>query len=130
MAGGYLGFILGGGVALIVLSSWGWTICLLLIALVIFLLMLPVLSYQESVVNSQTNHQLGWLRLREFFRQQGTIQWIIVLVDYMMGINIASTISCTLLVDLGISLQDIGVMNSFASFGGGASGSLAGGFSN
>jgi len=128
VAGGYLGSILGGGVALIVLSSWGWKICLLLIALVIFLLMLPVLSYQENVANSRTNHQLSWLRLREFFRQQGTIQWIIVLVVYMMGISIASTISRPLLVDLGMSLKDIGVMNSFASFGGGASGSLAGGF--
>jgi MFS family permease len=128
VAGGYLGGILGGGVILILLDAWGWTRSLLAIALAIFLLIFPVLFHHENVTSLKTEHQLSWSVLVEFFQQPGMVRWILILVVYMMGITIASTMSRPLLVDLGMSMKDIGVMNGIVSFGGGFVGSILGGF--
>lgn len=128
VAGGYLGGILGGGVILILLDAWGWTRSLLTIALAILLLIFPVLFHHENVTSLKTDHKLSWLALVKFFRQPGMVRWILILVVYMMGITIASTMSRPLLVDLGMSMKDIGVMNSIVSFGGGFVGSILGGF--
>jgi PAT family beta-lactamase induction signal transducer AmpG len=128
VAAGYLGGILGGGVILILLDAWGWTRSLLTIALAILLLIFPVLFHHENVTSLKTDHKLSWLALVKFFRQPGMVRWILILVVYMMGITIASTMSRPLLVDLGMSMKDIGVMNSIVSFGGGFVGSILGGF--
>ena len=128
VAGGYLGGIFGGGVILILLDAWGWTRSLLAIALAILLLIFPVLFHQENVTSPKTERQLSRSALGEFFRQPGIVRWIIILVVYMMGITVASTLSRPLLVDLGMSMKDIGLMNSIVSFGGGFTGSILGEF--
>ncbi|MDJ0569892.1 MAG: MFS transporter [Pleurocapsa sp. MO_192.B19] len=127
-AGGYLGAILGGGVILILLDVWGWTRSLLVMALGVFLLIFPVLFHRENVTNPKTDYKLSFSALGGFFRQPGMVRWILILVVYMMGITIASTMSRPLLVDLGMSMTDIGVMNGIVSFGGGFIGSILGGF--
>ena len=128
VAGGYLGGILGGGVILILLDAWGWTRSLLAIALAIFLLIFPILFHDENVTSPKIDHKLSWSALVAFFQQPKMVRWILILVIYMMGITIASTMSRPLLVDLGMSMKDIGVMNSIVSFGGGFIGSILGGF--
>ena len=127
-AGGYLGAILGGGIILILLDTWGWTRSLLVMALGVFLLIFPVLFHRENVTNPKTDYKLSFSALVGFFRQPGMVRWILILVVYMMGITIASTMSRPLLVDLGMSMTDIGVMNGIVSFGGGFIGSILGGF--
>lgn len=127
-AGGYLGAILGGGIILILLDSWGWTRSLLVMALGVSLLIFPVLFHRENVTNAKTDYKLSFSALGGFFRQPGMGRWILILVVYMMGVTIASTMSRPLLVDLGMSMTDIGVMNGIVSFGGGFVGSILGGF--
>jgi MFS transporter, PAT family, beta-lactamase induction signal transducer AmpG len=127
-AGAYLGGIFGGGVILILLDAWGWNKSLLVMASGVFLLIFPVLFHHENVTSLKTEHQLSWSVLVEFFQQPGMVRWILILVVYMMGITIASTMSLPLLVDLGMSMKDIGVMNGIVSFGGGFVGSILGGF--
>ena len=128
VAGGYLGGILGGGVILILLDSWGWTRSLLTIALGVFLLIFPVLFHRENITRRETEYKLSFSALAGFFQQPGMKRWILVLVFYMMGVTIANTMSRPLLVDLGMSMADIGVMNSIVAFGGGFVGSILGGF--
>ncbi|WP_019506644.1 MFS transporter [Pleurocapsa sp. PCC 7319] len=127
-AGGYLGGILGGGVILILLDTWGWTRSLLVMALGVFLLIFPVLFHRENVTNPKIDYELSFSALVGFFRQPGMVRWILILVVYMMGVTITSTMSRPLLVDLGMSMTDIGVMNGIVSFGGGFVGSILGGF--
>jgi MFS transporter, PAT family, beta-lactamase induction signal transducer AmpG len=126
-AGGYLGGILGGGVILIFLDIFGWRKSLLLMALGVFLLIFPVIFYQERTSFTR-EFKLSWQALGGFFRQSGIAGWIIILIVYMMGVTIASTMSRPLLVDLGMSMKDIGWMNGIASFGGGFIGSILAGF--
>ncbi|MEM9271481.1 MAG: MFS transporter [Cyanobacteria bacterium P01_F01_bin.143] len=127
-AGGYLGAILGGGVILILLDTWGWTRSLLIMGLVVLLLLFPVLSHREKLSIPQTDYQLSFSALKGFFAQSRIGGWIVILIVYMMGITISSTMSRPLLVDLGMSLTDIGVMNGIVSFSGGFIGSILGGF--
>lgn len=127
-AGAYLGGILGGGVILILLDSWGWTKSLLVMASSIFLLIFPVVFHQENVTIPKTRSKLSLAALAGFFQQPGMVRWILILVVYMMGVTIANTMSRPLLVDLGMSMKDIGVMNGIVSFGGGFVGSILGGF--
>ncbi|MEM6611180.1 MAG: MFS transporter [Cyanobacteria bacterium P01_C01_bin.72] len=126
-AGGYLGAILGGGVILIFLDSFGWTNSMLLMALAVFGLVLPILPYREKVTVAKTDYRLNLSALTGFFQQPAMTQWILVLLIYMMGVTIPSTMSRPLLVDLGMSMSDIGVMNGIVSFGGGFVGSILGG---
>ncbi|MEM8674338.1 MAG: MFS transporter [Cyanobacteria bacterium P01_G01_bin.67] len=126
-AGGYLGSILGGGLILILLDVWGWTNSLLVMALGILCLILPVLFYREQTV-VKSNYQLSLSSLGGFFRQSQTIPWILILLVYMMGVTITNAMSRPLLVDLGLSLTDIGLMNGIVSFAGGFIGSILGGF--
>ncbi len=127
-AGSYLGAILGGGVILILLDNLGWTNSMLLMALTVFVLILPVLSYQENIAVAKTDSRLSLSTLRGFFQQPAIGKWILVLLVYMMGVTITSTMSRPLLVDLGMSMSDIGVLNGIVSFGGGFVGSILGGF--
>ncbi|MEM8720140.1 MAG: MFS transporter [Cyanobacteria bacterium P01_G01_bin.39] len=127
-AGGYLGSILGGGIILILLDTWGWNRSLLVMALGVLLLIFPVLFHRENATNPKTDYKLSWSALGGFFKQFGISKWILILVIYMMGITIASTMSLPLLVDLGMSMTEIGVMNGIVSFGGGFIGSILGGF--
>ena len=128
VAGGYLGGILGGGVILILLDTLGWTRSLLAIAMTVFLLIFPVLLHHENATSPKTDSKLSFSALGGFFQQPGMVWWISILVVYMMGISIASTMSRPLLIDLKMSMKDIGIMNSIVSFGGGFVGSILGGF--
>ena len=127
-AGGYLGAILGGGVILILLNNLGWTKSLLLLALGVFVLILPILFYRENTAVAKTDYQLNLTALIGWFKQPGMAHWILILAIYMMGMTIASTMSRPLLVDLGMTMTQIGVMNGVVSFGGGFIGSILGGF--
>ncbi|VEP12480.1 conserved membrane hypothetical protein [Hyella patelloides LEGE 07179] len=127
-AGGYLGSILGGGVILILLDTWGWTKSLLVMALVVFLLIFPVLFHRENLSIPKTDYKINFSTLGGFFKQSGMMGWIIILLVYMMGVTITSTMSRPLLVDLGMSMTEIGVMNGIVSFSGGFVGSILGGF--
>lgn len=127
-AGSYLGAILGGGVILILLEALGWTRSLLVMALVVFLLIFPVIFHRENVTLPKTDYQLSLSALGGFFKQTRIWGWLLILIVYMMGVTIASTMSRPLLVDLGMSLTDIGILNGIVSFGGGFVGSILGGF--
>ncbi|MDJ0591192.1 MAG: MFS transporter [Pleurocapsa sp. MO_226.B13] len=128
VGGGYLGSILGGGVILIALDAIGWKNSLLLMALGVFALMLPVIGYRESKSTPKAEFQLSLRSLTGFFHQSKIPQWILILVVYMMGVTIASTMSRPLLVDLELSLSDIGLMNGVVSFSAGFIGAFLGGF--
>ncbi|MCC0179555.1 MFS transporter [Waterburya agarophytonicola K14] len=128
VGGGYLGSIIGGGVILIALDTIGWQNSLLLMALGVFALIFPVIGYRESKSTPKAEFQLSLRSLTGFFRQSKIPQWILILVVYMMGVTIASTMSRPLLVDLNLSLSDIGLMNGIVSFSAGFVGAFVGGF--
>ncbi|MDJ0600780.1 MAG: MFS transporter [Crocosphaera sp.] len=127
-AGGYLGGILGGGGLLVLLDYWGWRGTLLTMALGAFLLLIPVLFYRENLASYRSEKKINWMVFLKFFRAPGIGLWIIILLLYMMGVTISSTMFRPLLVDLGLSMAQIGVMNGIVAYSAGLVGAFVGGF--
>lgn len=127
-AGGYLGAIIGGGGILLLLDHWGWTGSLLAMALSVLLLLIPILFYRENLADYPPNQNLSWTVFVKFFSRRGMGRWILVLLVYMMGTTIANTMFRPLLVDLGMSLAQIGLMNGIVAYSAGLVGAFVGGF--
>lgn len=127
-AGSYLGGILGGGGLLVLLDYWGWTGSLLTMALSVLLLLIPVLFYREQLASYRSEQNINWMVFVKFFRRPGIGLWILILLLYMMGVTIANTMFRPLLVDLGLSLAQIGLMNGIVAYSAGLVGAFLGGF--
>ncbi len=127
-AGRYLGGILGGGGILILLDHWGWRGSMLTMALSVLLLLIPVLFHRENSASYTPKQNFSWRLLPKFFSRPGMGRWILVLLLYMMGATIANTMFHPLLVDLGLSLAQIGLMNGIVAYSAGIVGAIAGGF--
>jgi PAT family beta-lactamase induction signal transducer AmpG len=127
-AGSYLGGILGGGGLLVLLDYWGWTGSLLTMALSVLLLLIPILFYRENLLSYKSDLDLSWKVFVKFFSRPGIGRWIVVLLLYMMGVTIANTMFRPLLVDLGLSLAQIGVMSGIVAYSAGLLGAFVGGF--
>lgn len=126
--GAYLGGILGGGGLLVLLDYWGWTGSLLAMATIALLLLIPVIFYQEKFTSEESNQNLKLKVFFQFFQRPGMGIWTIILLLYMMGVTIANTMFRPLLVDLGLSLAEIGVMNGIVAYSAGFLGAFLGGF--
>ncbi|MBP5971284.1 MFS transporter [Brasilonema sp. CT11] len=127
-AGGYLGGILGGGGLLLLLDYWGWRGSLLTMALGVLLLLIPIVFHREKLAGNTSDSDLSWTVFVKFFFRPGMGRWILVLLLYMMGVTIANTMFRPLLVDLKLSLRQIGIMNGIVAYSAGIVGAFVGGF--
>lgn len=132
-AGNYLGAIIGGGGMLIMLSWLGWTASLLTMALIMVVMLLPVMWHKENAKPSYSTAPDHRPRIAYFkvftdvFRRPGMGRWLIILVLYMMGGYMANVMFRPLLVDLGLSLAQIGLLLGVVSYSAGIVGALVSG---
>ncbi|PMB26480.1 MFS transporter, partial [Fischerella thermalis CCMEE 5319] len=126
-AGGYLGFILGGGGMLILLNRWGWKASLLMLAALMLLALIPVVPHKERIIPAKTDHP-SFKALVNFCRRPGMCLWLLILVLYPLGDSMANAMFKPLLVDIGLSLEEIGWLLGVVSAGIGILGALAAGF--
>ncbi|NEZ54396.1 MFS transporter [Adonisia turfae] len=107
MTGNYLGAMLGGGAMLVLLNQWGWRHSLLALALIIVVALFPILQYREH--SSKVAHKAPiWMDLANFYRRPGVWRWLMLLTLYLIGGTMADSMFRPLLVDIGLSLADIG----------------------
>ncbi len=118
LAGNYLGAMIGGGGMLIVLNRLGWTWSLLGLALAIVLALIPIWRHREAPAPSTPRQKLGVAGvtraiitdLFQSYRRPGMGGWLLILAVFIAGGNMASAMFRPLLVDLGMSLEDIGFL--------------------
>jgi len=134
----YLGFILGGGVLLVLLEILGWEGGLLGMAGFVLTLMMPILAYQESdpaprlgeqrsSSTQRANPVMDYLRtFTSFCRCPGVGRWLLLLLVYFLGTSMTNTMFRPLLVDIGLSLSEIGWMYGTA-YSAGLMGAIIGG---
>ena len=114
--GGALGRMVSGGGMLILLSHWGWTASLLTLAAIMVLSLMPLLLYREpchKVTTPASPAKAFGLReyvktFRQFYQRPGMVLWLIILGLYAAAHNLSATMLRPLLVDVGLSLSDIG----------------------
>jgi len=128
VSGHYLGAVIGSGGMLILLDWIGWQRTMLVIALIMVVSLLPILLHTEQVrVKLPGKAPPLWQNLGEFFGRRELWLWLLVLATYTAGSSMAVTMFRPLLVDLGLSAAQIGLLIGIVSYGVGTLGALLGG---
>lgn len=126
VAGHELGILIGGGGILILLNDLGWKSSLLILAMLLMVTLIPIFLYQEPQLNEKTNRFSNnyFGSIVNICRRPQSGSWILVLLMYMAGGNMANTMFRPLLVDLGLSLRDIGWLEGIVSHSAGMIGAI------
>lgn len=132
--GNYLGAILGGGLLLVLLGYLGWTNSLLGMAGCVLIMMMPILRHQEldrhskfercdGLLPSDTNTSKRlnpvaayWKTFTRFICRPKIGQWLLLLSFYLSGYSMTNTMFRPLLIDIGLSLSEIGWMYGTVSY--------------
>jgi MFS family permease len=134
MGGNYLGAVIGGGGLLILLNDWGWTATMLTLTLLMVLALLPILRYKEpsrkihAAPQTAPHNVPALMNLVKFFLRPKMWRWVLILALSMRGGMMATTMYRPLLVDIGLSLADIGWLLGVVSYSAGIVAALAAGF--
>lgn len=129
VAGYRVGMIIGGGALLIVFDRAGWRMTFGSMAVMLALTTLPVALFRERptepVAKATPIGALAWI---EVLRRPGMPLWVALLALYKAGDALASAMIKPLLVDRGMSLEDIGWIIGVVGFCAGFAGALLGGY--
>ncbi|MQW92296.1 MFS transporter [Acinetobacter wanghuae] len=116
VVGSRLGFIVGGGAILWLIDALQWQTTFLILAALVFLNTLPILLFKESSVQSQNpTEKVDQARfsLRSYFQyflnNRTLKRWFLVLITFKLVDGLSGPILKPLMVDLGLSLSQIGV---------------------
>ena len=122
-AGGYFGFIVGGGGILVIYDHLGWSAAVGVLALATAVPIPFLLRYREAqrdigATGGIRRRQTVSLRaLANFFHQPGVARWLLIVLPLnYMGIATAYKLITPMLVDVGWPLDWIGAV---VAFGGG-----------
>lgn len=151
--GGMLGSIIGGGVMLLLLNAWGWQATLLTMAGIMIVALIPLWLYRETVSDHSRRMSVNsaivqpsvtvpsersprrfpkffraLMDLINFYRRPGIGSWLSILLLSSSGSFMASTMFRPLLVDVGLSLAEIGVLQGIVSYSVGMVAAIAAGF--
>jgi RhtX/FptX family siderophore transporter len=132
VAGYRVGMILGGGLMLIIFDALGWRPTLLSLSALLLVATVPVALFREppsSAPRRERVNMVHWLResLLYWVRRPGAGAWFTLLVLFKTGEHLATGMLRTFLVDVGLSLSQVGWMLGFVGFTTGLVGALLGG---
>jgi predicted MFS family arabinose efflux permease len=126
VGGFYLGQILGGGAILLFYARFGWRPALLAMAAMLAVPLANVLTFREPP-RAFAVRRVQFGALGRFFRRPGILPWIVILLIYRSGDAMALTMAKPMLVDLGLSLSQIGLIAGVGNSSASLLGALAGG---
>ncbi|WP_238946401.1 MFS transporter [Vandammella animalimorsus] len=115
LAGGLLGFAMGGGGVLMLYEAWGWQVAVLSLTLLNLLPLALALTYREPAharpvpAARQARMRDYWRQLLDFWRQPRTgWAWALFIASLPVGAGMAYGVLTPMLVDLGWSMGQIG----------------------
>ena len=89
--------------------------------------LMPIFLHQEQMNVKPVGTPTIWRDLGDFFGRRELWLWLAVLATYTTGSSMAITMFRPLLVDLGLSATQIGLLIGIVSYGVGTLGALVGG---
>ena len=125
MAGGFIGNMIGGGLVLIAYAWLGWTASLLILAAGTALPLINILRHKEQPAPADLREEkVSFKDLVRFFQRPRIGHWVIILLVYSLGIAMSYALVNPMLVDLGWTLDRIGIatniVGTVAAIGGAA----------
>ncbi|CBL44785.1 Major facilitator superfamily protein [gamma proteobacterium HdN1] len=132
VSGFRVGMVVGGGATLLLMGTWGWCNAFLGMALLIVLATLPLLWFREPALQPEpvaggARHPSLWSVFRSFLRVPGVRAWLLIVAVFKLGDSLGSGMARPLLVDVGLSLQEIGVISGVIGMVASIVGALLGG---
>ncbi|MCR6502357.1 MFS transporter [Shinella sp. CPCC 101442] len=119
-AGAYLGFLIGGGLWLVVYQHTGWAVSMAAMAGFVCLLTIPVfLSKAIITPRVHATPGKGKIGFRRTLQNRTLMYGLVFLVVYQTGLRMGTALTGPYLVDKGIALDTIGILR-------GAGGAVAG----
>jgi MFS transporter, PAT family, beta-lactamase induction signal transducer AmpG len=122
-AGSYLGGMIGSGGVLLLLNTLGWRNTQFLVAALMVVMLLPILFVDTSadLAGSPPVAKPTQIITPIFtwFKQPGMKFWSLILTLYLLGSSLLWGMLRPFLVDLGLSMADIGLMLGIVSFSAG-----------
>ncbi len=129
VAGYRVGMIVGGGFLLVVFDRVGWAFTFVAMAALLALSTVPIALHRERpappAAAGATIGAGAWL---DVIRRPGMARWLAVLVVYKGGEALAYGMVKPLLVDRGLSVEEIGWLVGTIGFFAGLAGALLGGW--
>lgn len=113
VAGYRLGMTLGGSALLIVFAQLSWTWSFYLMAIFMMAASIPVLLIREPQESLETSDTQGFF---PFIRQPGIWLWLLLLVAFKLGEQMGGSVTRPMLIDLGLSLEEVGWLAGMDSF--------------
>lgn len=128
-AGNLIGGMIGGGVVLITYQWLGWNASLLTLALITAVPLIGILRHRERRVHAiRHGEKAGFAALIRFFKRPRIWRWIMVLMVFRASNMVNYGLLNPILVDLGWSLDRIGIALNIVGPFFGIAGSVAGGW--
>lgn len=122
-AGGFLGALLGSGVLLIIFHYLGWRPLLAGLSLFVVAALIPLLIYFYSYTEKygySPESRVGMTDLLHFFRRKGVTKRIVLLLMYYGGVVGIMAMMKPWLIDLGLTIKQIGVISGLYGTAAGA----------
>jgi MFS family permease len=121
-----LGMILSGSGLLLSIEMLGWNVSLQLMALLLLVLLLPVFSKAfpsaggdlECTAKQAPTVALPVEVYKGFFKREGMLTWVLVLLTYKLADSLGSVMIKPLLIDSGFSLGDVASLTLWSSIAG------------
>jgi len=126
VAGYRVGMILGGGLLLSWFTILGWQYSLWALSLIFFISTLPAMFFKEKNAHIE-QEELGFSDFAAFFKLPYLGSWLLIIVVYKFGDAFSGTMVRPLLIDYGLSIQDIALVLGITGFTAGLLGALVGG---
>lgn len=125
VGGGYLGLIFGSGLFVTAAALWGWLAACLLLAFLLLVMSLPMALTPEARREALPQAEQPGLRnaLRRFDMRIGLCMAIV----FEMGGRLAQSLSGPYLIDAGVPLSLLGVLNGIGGVVAGVAGAAFGG---
>ena len=124
--GGYrIGMVLAGGALLSFYSYIGWQAALLSVAGLMFIGSLPLYFWKPRKHTAEPSTM--WSQWQGFFRLDGALIWLLLLGVYKFGDAFGTQMIRPYLSDLGLGLDQMGILLGLGGFAAGLFGALLGG---
>lgn len=112
VGGAYLGLALGGGLFLVLVAGFGWTVAMLAAAAAMLLAALPMALTRPAVAPAMP--PAARPSLRQAFARPAVRWGLLIVLLFQAGIRLGQGITGPFLVDSGLSLATIGLLQGGA----------------
>ncbi len=127
VAGYRVGMILGGGLLLAWFTAIGWQYSMWILALMMFAFTLPAFFMRQHDHHVE-QEKLSLSDFVGFIKLPHLTLWLLVLLSYKFGDYLSGTMVRPMMVDMGLSIDDIALMMGSVGFTAGLFGALFGGW--